>query len=310
MKEIKYSVIIPAYNAEKTLRRCLESLLAQNRTDVEILLISDGSTDGTDAIAQSHGEKIRFFRQNHAGVSAARNLGLQLAAGTYVTFVDSDDFVSADYFSALDPEPDCDLLVFGAGDCAGGDPLRKLLATRKIMPPWNKRIRRGFIEEKQLRFVEGLETGEDFCFCMTCALAAETIAVSAADIYRADISNEKSLSRRYRPGLDKTMVWVFSYIAALDGAAAYGDILDSLYVKQAVSCIAEEYKQGTPSRCRVREICGRFHAPIGKPTGLLHRGIRWLLAHSCLLTWLGAYLLKGREFEKCRKQKCCSCRVP
>ena len=303
MRKIQYSVIIPAYNAERTLRRCLDSLLAQARQDVEILLISDGSTDGTDAIAASYADKIRFFRQPHAGVSAARNLGIHQAAGEYVTFVDSDDFVSEGYFAALDREPDCDFLVFGTGDCMGDDPIRPLLTTRKIMSACTKRIRRSFLEETGLRFREGQQVGEDFCFCAACALAAEGVLVSATDIYRADISDENSLSRRYRPGLDVAMAEAFAFVATLEGAAEYADILDFLYVKQAVACIAEEYKQGTPSLRRVREICGRFRKPIGKPTGFLHGCIRWCLTHSCLLTWLGAYLLKGWEFERCRKRK-------
>lgn len=299
---MKYSVIIPAYNAERTLCRCLDSLLAQNRRDAEILLISDGSTDGTDTIGEHYGNRIRFFRQPHAGVSAARNLGLRRAEGEYVTFVDSDDFVSKDYFAALDQEPDCDFLVFGAGDCAGEAPLRKLLTTRKIMSPCTKRLRRRFLEENALKFREGQQVGEDFCFCMACALAADRVAVSAADIYRADLSDANSLSRRYRPGLDTTMADAFAFVAALEGAVEYADLLDFLYVKQAVACIAEEYKVGTPAYGRVREICGRFREPIGKPTGLLHKSIRCLLNRSCLLTWLGAYLVKGRKFEICRRR--------
>lgn len=304
MNPIRYSVIIPAYNAEKTLPRCLDSLLAQARQDVEILLISDGSTDKTDAIAAGYAGKIRFFRQPHAGVSAARNLGIRRAAGEYVTFVDSDDFVSGDYFAALDREPDCDFLAFGAGDCAGADPIGRLLATRKIMSACTKRIRRSFLAETGLVFRQGQQVGEDFCFCTACALAADRVLVSPAEIYRADLTNAESLSRRYRPGLDQTMAEAFAFAAALDGAAEYADLLDYLYVKQAAACIAEEYKQKTPSFVRVREICGKFRPPIGNVTGLRHRCIRWLLDHSCLLTWAGAYLLKGREFEQCRKRKC------
>ena len=304
MNKIKYSVIIPAYNAEGTLRRCLDSLLAQNRADAEILLISDGSTDGTETIAEGYADQIRFFRQPHAGVSAARNLGLSQAAGEYVTFVDSDDFVSADYFSALDREPDCEFLAFGAGDCPGEAPIRQLLATRKIMSSCTKRFRRSFLEEKQLRFQEGLQVGEDFCFCMACALGAERIAVSGADIYIADCSKKHSLSRGYRPHLDETMVRVYDHIAGLEGAANYADILDYLYIKQAVSCIGEEYKLGTPTYGRVREICERFRTPLGKPTDFLHQSIRWLLGHGCVVIWLAAYLLKGRKFAKCRKRKC------
>ena len=301
MNQNKYSVIIPACNAEKTIRRCLDSLLEQGRQDVEILLVSDGSTDGTDAIALEYGHKIRFFRQPHSGVSAARNVGLCHARGTYVTFVDSDDFVTADYFAVLDQAPDCDFLAFGAGDCTATDPLGKLIATRKIMSPCTKRLRRSFLEAHSLRFPEGLQVGEDFSFCMACAMKADRVEVSAGDIYRADISNPNSLSRRYRPDLDATMARVFAQIAGLEGAEIYGDLLDFLYVKQAVACIAEEYKQVPPSRQRVAEICDRFREPIGSTGGLMHYSLRWLLAHGRGVLWLGAYLGKGWRFKKCRK---------
>lgn len=296
-----YSVIIPAWNAEATLKRCLDSLLAQNRTDMEILLISDGSIDGTDAIGAAYGDAIRFFRQPHAGVSAARNLGLTQARGTYVTFVDSDDFVTADYFAALDAAPDCDFLVFGT-DCPGGDKLGQLLRSRKIMSPCNKRIRRSLIEAQGLGFIEGLQTGEDFCFCFACALAAESIAVIPADVYRTDISNLNSLSRGYRPHLDETMAAVFSHVARLNGAERYADILEELHLRQALGCLAEEWKRGQPSKQRVEEICDRFRSPIGRADGYV-----WVLRlllwwrWNWLLGWL-AYLGKGRKFAKWRKK--------
>lgn len=303
MKRIKYSVIIPAYNAEKTLRRCLDCVLRQDRADVQILLISDGSTDGTDAIAASYGDDIVFLRQRHAGVSAARNRGLYLAAGEYVTFVDSDDYVTADYFAALDREPDCDFLTFGAGDCAGGDVLRNLLATRKLMSPCNKRLRRTFLLENQIRFPEGMQIGEDLCFCFACALAAKSLAVSPADLYRVDVSNPNSLSRGYRPGLDREMVRVFDNIRKLEGAARYGDLLDALYVRNAFTCIAEEYKRGRPTRQRVEEICQVFRAPIGPVVGWMHRWVRRMLTGSCLPIWFAAWLLKGRTWEQHRRKK-------
>ncbi len=299
---IRYSVIIPAWNAEKTLRRCLDSLLSQNRRDVEILLISDGSTDGTDAIGAAYAGNIRFFRQPHAGVSAARNLGLTQARGRYVTFVDSDDFVRLDYFAALDAAPECDYLVFGA-QCPGEDTLAQLLRRRKIMSPCNKRIRRALVEQHGLRFIEGLQTGEDFCFCFACALAAKSLAIIPADIYRTDISNLNSLSRRYRADLDETMATVFAHVASLKGAARYGDILEELHLRQALGCLAEEWKRGRPTRRRVAQICDRFRTPIGKAEGLGW----WILRLLLWWQWDGllrllAYWGKGRKFAKWRKK--------
>ena len=94
---MKYSVIIPVYNSEKTVERCLQSLLAQDRNDVEIIVINDGSTDASGALlaeyASDH-QNVLLIDQKNSGVSAARNAGIEKATGTYITFVDSDDYVS------------------------------------------------------------------------------------------------------------------------------------------------------------------------------------------------------------------------
>lgn len=90
------SVIIPVYNVEKYLRECLDSVLAQTYTNLEILLVDDGSTDGSGAICDEYAGKdsrIRVIHQENGGLSAARNAGLRAAKGSYIEFVDSDDWI-------------------------------------------------------------------------------------------------------------------------------------------------------------------------------------------------------------------------
>ena len=95
-----YSVVIPVYNAKSSLKRCVDSWLAQSRSDLELLLVDDGSTDGSaglcDELADSD-PRIRVIHQKNSGVSAARNAGIQEACGEYVLFTDSDDYVAVDY---------------------------------------------------------------------------------------------------------------------------------------------------------------------------------------------------------------------
>lgn len=102
----KISVIVPVYNAEKHLRRCVDSILAQRYTDFELLLIDDGSTDGSgricDDYAKTTGDKIQVFHKPNGGVSSARNLGLENSHGEWVTFCDADDFVYADWLENYD----------------------------------------------------------------------------------------------------------------------------------------------------------------------------------------------------------------
>ena len=99
-----YSVVIPVYNAKSSLKRCVDSWLAQSRSDLELLLVDDGSTDGSaglcDELADSD-PRIHVIHQKNSGVSAARNAGIQEACGEYVLFTDSDDYVAVDYLEKM-----------------------------------------------------------------------------------------------------------------------------------------------------------------------------------------------------------------
>ena len=100
----KISVIVPVYNVEAYLERCVESILQQTYTHFELILINDGSTDSSGQICDhlaSQYENIKVYHIENAGVSNARNMGIQLATGSWVTFIDSDDFVTQDYLATL-----------------------------------------------------------------------------------------------------------------------------------------------------------------------------------------------------------------
>ena len=89
-----YSVVIPVYEAKESLSRCVESWLGQTKKDLELLLVDDGSTDGSGALCDSYADKdgrVRVIHQKNAGVSAARNAGIESAKGEYLLFTDSDD---------------------------------------------------------------------------------------------------------------------------------------------------------------------------------------------------------------------------
>mgnify|MGYP000912134466 CR=1 FL=1 len=98
------SVIIPIYNAETTLRRCLDSILSQSYRSLEIIVVDDGSKDTSGNLCDEYGEKndrVVVIHQENQGVSAARNRGIDIASGEYVAFIDSDDYVDSDYFQVL-----------------------------------------------------------------------------------------------------------------------------------------------------------------------------------------------------------------
>lgn len=100
----KVSVIIPVYNAEKYLKRCIESVLSQTLTDIEIILVNDGSTDNSANILDEYAKNyknIKVIHQQNSGPAMARNVGMKNAIGEYIGFVDSDDYLSPDMYEIL-----------------------------------------------------------------------------------------------------------------------------------------------------------------------------------------------------------------
>ena len=98
------SVIVPVYNAEKYLQKCLDSILEQTYQNLEIIIINDGSTDNSGQICQEYekqDDRIIYIEKENSGVSDTRNAGLDRMTGTYVTFVDSDDWVEPNYIKFL-----------------------------------------------------------------------------------------------------------------------------------------------------------------------------------------------------------------
>ena len=116
MSNPKISVIIPVYNAESTLRRCVDSVLAQTFTDFECLIINDGSKDRSGAICDEYAardSRVKVFHKENGGVSSARNVGLDNATGEWIAFVDSDDWAGEKYLESFSEYLDADLIISG-----------------------------------------------------------------------------------------------------------------------------------------------------------------------------------------------------
>lgn len=185
------SFIIPVYNKEKYIGRCLDSLLAQTCSDFEVVIVDDGSSDDSAAVISSFQDsRIRSYRQANAGVSAARNEGLLKACGQYVAFIDSDDYVSADYvetlFQMYSCYPETDLFIFGLQKCdKQGRDLGLFCPSVRGYQPWaefywtfmkeqgekgvygyvsTKLIRRSFIQKYHVVFDTSIRLAEDYNF--------------------------------------------------------------------------------------------------------------------------------------------------
>lgn len=201
------SVVIPVYNGEKVIEACLRSVEMQTGADMEIIVVDDGSTDGTWSIVQrmaAEDGRIRPIRQENGGVSAARNTGLEVCQGEYIRFVDADDVLPQGSMQALLSRADgCDLVIAGYTEVVG--PVRQGRCLRKcentmpcdaMLPHlnrwsnsfyygvlWNKLFRREVIERQQVRFISGLNWGEDFAFVCRYLAGADRVAYTSALVY-------------------------------------------------------------------------------------------------------------------------------
>lgn len=116
---MKFSILVPVYNVEKYLRQCLDSILLQTFTDYEVILVNDGSTDGSakicDEYLEKHPDKIRVFHKQNQGLLLTRRFSLKQAKGEYIVFVDSDDYVAGNLLEILKENFDrhaCDMLLY------------------------------------------------------------------------------------------------------------------------------------------------------------------------------------------------------
>lgn len=175
------SVIIPAYNAARTIRRCIQSVLDQTYTEWEMIIVDDGSKDDTLDICQSYDDsRIRVLHKENGGVSSARNHGLKFAQGDYIAFIDSDDFIEANYLEHLSQGLDYDIVISGfcyentpesssfhlklANREAVGRELSKLINADQLCYPWGRLFKRSIIEQNHIRFNEKMRFAEDNVF--------------------------------------------------------------------------------------------------------------------------------------------------
>jgi len=104
INNVKISVIVPIYNAQKYINNCIESILKQNYNKFELILVDDGSTDLTKSILENYSKeysRIKIITKDNGEVSSARNIGIKYATGEWITFVDADDVLSSNYLSNL-----------------------------------------------------------------------------------------------------------------------------------------------------------------------------------------------------------------
>lgn len=230
----KVSVIVPVYNGESTIARCINSILNQTLTDLELIIIDDGSADKTGEICTAYDDdRIRYYRKENGGPSSARNMGLSLASGEYIGFVDADDGIVPEMYEkmyAACKKHDADLCVCdyqfistetGKGtnytDFLRGGYFTKAQIQDEVMAvflgnlneeghignvDWGvmRRIyRRSFVQENSLHFDETLCNSEDCLFCFMATKQANGLVYLKNEHLYINYRNPWSLTRKYLP---------------------------------------------------------------------------------------------------------------
>ncbi len=202
------SIIVPVYNAEKVIGRCIESIINQEYTNFEVILCNDGSKDSSGAICDEYGkkdERIKVLHKENSGVSDTRNQGIKMAKGTYIQFLDADDWITVDATKLLVrtmKENDCDMVISDfyrvvgerishKGDIEEGVMSREKFAEYMMENPadfyygviWNKLYKREIIEKYEIQMDGNVSWCEDFLFNLEYLLHVERIAALQVPIY-------------------------------------------------------------------------------------------------------------------------------
>lgn len=330
-----FSVIIPIYNSGKTLQRCIDSIIQQAEGRAELILVNDGSTDNTDEICRDYCTRfsnIKYIAQKNKGVSSARNAGIQQARGEFVTFVDSDDYVTNDYFDTLQTELEADLLAFSGTRERDGkrfgekieiikneikqcDMDQVTFATEYIRTrngsPWNKRFKRSILCNKGIVFPSDLSVGEDFVFCLKYIMEIERIVIIHNSLYVVDESNDNSLTRKYNQNLCHQTLLVYEYSfdaiskSKLDEASKemLKQILDYNYYRTSFACIKGLQKSSKTRIEKYKEskrILSAFAANerAACPMNIIHRLSKLVVNRRLAITAYAISAIHNRKRER------------
>lgn len=284
------SVIIPVYNVEQYLRACVDSVLNQTCSDIEVILVDDGSTDQSGKICDEYARidsRIKVIHKKNGGVSAARNTGIETASGERIVFVDSDDCIHPRLLESYREMDDdsvtllCDYTTdmeewkqFSTDDLRAHvefvdrEKFMKLFYEDYMNPPFNKYFRTDIIREHHIRFPEDMSLGEDLIFNMKYFAAAksnyrimhgafyyyrENRAGSLSTGGRADLLDiQKKLFASIKNFLDETGIWTEK-----NAAIYYSMYWDRLYLTWKMSGKLNPQMQQDPIWGEVWSECSR-----------------------------------------------------
>ena len=217
MDDVKVSIVVPVYNAEKNIRKCIESILRQSYTEFELILLNDGSTDHTLDILkeyQAQDKRIRLIDKSNEGVSMTRNRGISEAVGQYLMFIDNDDYIRDDYvvtFVEAIESSQSDIVV---GGYKRVDDSERILfqqnlhdnawAKFTVISPWAKIYRTEYIKKNNIEFFP-YPIGEDIVFNLraySCTERVSTVSYNGYYWYYEKTSISNTLHTKISKNLD------------------------------------------------------------------------------------------------------------
>ena len=215
MNEKVVSIIVPVYNVEKYIKKCVESLMCQDYKSIEIILVDDGSHDSSGTIIDNLAERddrIVVIHKENGGVSSARNVGLEKATGEYVLFVDGDDWVDVEYVSYF-----MNLLI-STKTAVGMNKNNYTVVNQKtslkeymvdsekviewlylgdvFVAVWNKIYNKAFLDKYNIRFDESIWYGEGMLFNIVCLQYVDKVSIGEKCVYH-QTPNPQSAMRKF-----------------------------------------------------------------------------------------------------------------
>ena len=305
----KISVIIPVYNTEKYIEKCLKSLDDQTMKDFEVVIVNDGSKDESERAIKNYMRRtrmnIKYLKKENGGLASARNYGVERASGKYISFLDSDDYLDKDTFYLLEQyiDKDIDLIKFKMktvnekeevlekldgpvfDECTGEEAYKKLCTTDKYMDPACIYLyRREFFVENNFKYK--LRYHEDFGLTSLIIVQAKTFV--STDIFGYNyLQTEESLTRAkdYNKDIERAKDMLAHYDNMIPTVNAYTNISDETkefvkrYYTNSVILKADTLK-GKERKQYIKEIKNRFMYRNIKPENLKQKLKRILLKYS------------------------------
>lgn len=271
MESPKISIIVPVYNAERKIVRCIESILAQTYINFELLLINDGSKDSSEHICKEYAlkdKRILVFSKNNGGVSSARNVGIKKSSGEWITFCDSDDYVNPNYLQLYVNmmSSNADLLSQGfiSPNWKGKEP--KIIAeddffiTKHLFLPyllnmyessqlgfvWCKAFRRDLLQKECLKFNEGIFFMEDLDFILRYCMLSKYIVNTSCYSYVYEFSSKgKKFGKQDVVSL---ILSFFNFFKTLDKDNKNEEKITKVFSKGIISALLIYYNDIIPER--------------------------------------------------------------